>query len=409
MYPGINVLSKSQTHATMFWLCHCPMGALGFNLMVFYGLNDYTCRLMETIPNIDPFRQRYNELESQLADPEVFKHSRKFSSLTREHNKVREIIQLHQQLTSCLNEVQQAEELLEDEELGATAEEELLSLRGTMTSLHKNLLLAMLPEEGSCGKNTIVEIRAGTGGDEASLFAADLFRMYCKYGEKRGWTFECLSQSNSEGGGFKEIIFLFRGADAWTRLRFESGVHRVQRIPTTESGGRIHTSTATVAVLPEAEEVEVVIDPNDLEISVCRASGPGGQGVNTTDSAVQILHKPSGISVYCADERSQLKNKAKAMTVLRSRLLKSKQAEENEKYAQERRIQVGSGDRSERIRTYNFPQSRLTDHRINYTTHSLGDSMLGELDHLIEALIDFDRKIQLENLLGHDGSFIHDH
>ena len=215
------------------------------------------------------------------------------------------------------------------------------------------------------------------------------------------WSLECLSQSLSESGGFKEVVFMIKGEDAWSKFKFESGVHRVQRVPVTEASGRIHTSTATVAVLPEAREVEIHIDQSDLEISVCRASGPGGQGVNTTDSAVQILHKPSGLTVYCADERSQLKNKSKAMTVLRSRLFKIKQAEEREKYAQDRRNQVGTGDRSERIRTYNFPQSRITDHRINYTSHALNESLMGDLDHLFNALYEQDLKLRLENL-SHD-------
>jgi peptide chain release factor 1 len=256
----------------------------------------------------------------------------------------------------------------------------------------------MLPIDPDEGRNTIVEIRAGAGGDEASLFAGDLFRMYCRYAESNGWTTECLSQNMSDSGGFKEVIFIVKGQDVWTRLKFESGVHRVQRVPVTEASGRIHTSTATVAVLPEAKEIEIEIDNNDLEISVCRASGPGGQGVNTTDSAVQLLHKPSGITVYCADERSQLKNKNKAMTVLRSRLLKKKQSEEKEKYAKERKDQVGTGDRSERIRTYNFPQSRITDHRINYSAHSLGETLMGDMDHLIDILATEDRHSKLREL-----------
>ena len=256
----------------------------------------------------------------------------------------------------------------------------------------------MLPPDPETGKNTIVEIRAGAGGDEASIFAGDLFRMYTRYAETKGWAVECLSQSNSDTGGFKEVVFIIKGEDAWSKMKFESGVHRVQRIPVTEAGGRIHTSTSTVAVLPEAKDVEITIDPSDLEISVCRASGPGGQGVNTTDSAVQIQHIPSGISVYCADERSQLKNKNKAMTVLRSRLLQKKQSDENEKYAQNRKSQVGTGDRSERIRTYNFPQSRITDHRVNYTSHALQETMMGELDHLINFLEKEDLSERIKNI-----------
>ncbi len=351
---------------------------------------------MDSLPRIDPFRQRYNALEEQLSEPDIFKDSIKAGAISREHRHIQAIIELHEDASSCYKEIQELQELSHDPELGETAMDEICALENKFSLLKEKLLLAMLPEDPDAGRNTIVEIRAGAGGDEASLFAADLFRMYCRYGESKGWSFECLSQSSSETGGFKEVVFILKGDDAWTRLRFESGVHRVQRVPVTEAGGRIHTSTATVAVLPEAQEVEINIDPNDLEISVCRASGPGGQGVNTTDSAVQLLHKPSGISVYCADERSQIKNKAKAMTVLRSRLLKAKQAEEDAKYAKERKDQVGSGDRSERVRTYNFPQSRITDHRINYSSHSLADTMMGELDHLVDALVASDQKKKLD-------------
>ena len=354
---------------------------------------------MEELPNIESFRKRHQEIESQLAEPDVFKDAMRASSLNREHTHIRKILEIFDEANKCYAEILSTRDLLNDPELGLAAQEEVDLLERKGRELHSSLLLAMLPEEADTGKNTIIEIRAGAGGDEASLFAADLFRMYCRYGESKSWGFECLSQSSSETGGFKEVVFVLKGEDAWTKMRFESGVHRVQRIPVTEAGGRIHTSTATVAVLPEAQEVEISIDPQDLEISVCRASGPGGQGVNTTDSAVQIVHKPSGISVYCADERSQLKNKNKAMTVLRSRLLKAKQAEEDAKYAKDRKNQVGSGDRSERIRTYNFPQSRLTDHRINYTSHALNDSMMGDLDHLIDALISHDQAMKLENLL----------
>jgi peptide chain release factor 1 len=249
-----------------------------------------------------------------------------------------------------------------------------------------------------------MEIRAGTGGDEASLFAAELFRMYSKYADGRGWKIQPMSSSASERGGFKEVIFLVTGTEVYKQLKFESGVHRVQRVPVTEANGRIHTSTVTVAVLPEAEEVDVQIDPQDLEITVTRASGPGGQGVNTTDSAVQICHKPTGLIVTCADERSQLKNKAKAMTVLRSRLLKRREEEERAKYAGMRRSQIGSGDRSERIRTYNFPQNRLTDHRIGLTLYSLPQVMEGNIDAIITALqrADYDEKVAA--LSGHSFS-----
>ena len=354
--------------------------------------------MMDLLPNIDPFRQRYNELEEKLSDPLIFKDAVLASELSRDHGRVKGIIETFEGIKSLESQLEESEVLLSDEEFAAAAQEEIDSLQTQIKELSENLLVAMLPSDPDVGRNTIIEIRAGAGGNEASLFAADLFRMYCKYSENKIWSLECLSQSHSESGGFKEVVFMVKGEDAWSKLKFESGVHRVQRVPATEASGRIHTSTATVAVLPEAREVEVHIDQSEIEINVCRASGPGGQGVNTTDSAVQILHKPSGLTVYCADERSQLKNKSKAMTVLRSRLFKIKQAEEREKYAQDRREQVGTGDRSERIRTYNFPQSRITDHRINYTSHALNESLLGELDHLFHALYEADLKLRLEKM-----------
>ena len=353
---------------------------------------------MNNLPDVEPFRQRYNELELQLSDPEVFKDAHLATTLSKEHNNLKHILSTSDQLQDLETQLLQSQELLDDHEFTDTAKEEINLIESKIIELSGKLMISMLPQDPEAGRNTILEIRAGAGGNEASLFALDLFRMYCKYCESKNWTVDCLSQSISESGGLKEVIFMIIGEEAWTKLKFESGVHRVQRVPVTESSGRIHTSTATVAVLPEAQEVEVDIDPTELEISVCRASGPGGQGVNTTDSAVQLLHKPSGITVYCADERSQLKNKNKAMTVLRSRLLKVKQSEEKEKYAKERKEQVGTGDRSERIRTYNFPQSRITDHRINYSSHALNESLMGELDHLFDSLLKFEQNLRLEAL-----------
>jgi len=355
---------------------------------------------MEFLPNIEPFRSRFNELEEKLSLPETFQDNQLATELSREHRRLKNILELFDKNSNLEDQKNQCDSLIEDPEMGEEAKIELESLKKQITDNKEKLLIAMLPPDPEMGKNTIVEIRAGAGGDEASIFAGDLFRMYTRFAEKQGWSVECLSQSNSDTGGFKEVIFIIKGEDAWTKMKYESGVHRVQRIPVTEAGGRIHTSTSTVAVLPEAKDVEVSIDPNDLEISVCRASGPGGQGVNTTDSAVQIQHIPSGISVYCADERSQLKNKNKAMTVLRSRLLQKKQSEEKEKYAQNRKDQVGTGDRSERIRTYNYPQSRITDHRVNYTSHALQETMMGELDHLILFLEKEDLHKRLSSLDG---------
>ena len=355
---------------------------------------------MEFLPNIEPFRSRFNELEEKLSLPETFQDNQLATEISREHRRLKDILVLFDENIILEDQISQCISLIEDPEMGEEAKRELESLNKQKSENKEKLLIAMLPPDPEVGKNTIVEIRAGEGGDETSIFSGDLFRMYTRYAEKQGWTVECLSQSNSDTGGFKEVIFILKGEDAWTKMKYESGVHRVQRIPVTEAGGRIHTSTSTVAVLPEAKDVEVSIDPNDLEISVCRASGPGGQGVNTTDSAVQIQHIPSGINVYCADERSQLKNKNKAMTVLRSRLLQKKQNEEKEKYAQNRKDQVGTGDRSERIRTYNYPQSRITDHRVNYTSHALQETMMGELDHLISFLEKEDLHKKLSNLDG---------
>jgi len=353
---------------------------------------------VEILPNIEPFRSRFHELEKQLSLPETFQDNQLASEISREHRRLSGILELYDKIQSFEIQVKECESLIDDPEMGNEAKSEILMLTTKIQKCKEELLLSMIPPDPEIGKNIIVEIRAGAGGDEASIFASDLYRMYTRFAERLKWSVECLSQSNSDTGGFKEIIFILKGEDAWSKMKYESGVHRVQRIPVTEAGGRIHTSTSTVAVLPEAKDVEISIDPNDLEINVCRASGPGGQGVNTTDSAVQIQHLPTGINVYCADERSQLKNKNKAMTVLRSRLLQKKQQEENEKYAQNRRSQVGTGDRSERIRTYNFPQSRITDHRVNYTSHALQETLMGDLEHIIEILEKEELSERLQNI-----------
>ena len=353
---------------------------------------------MHHTPDLDPFRKRLAELEKELADPDIFKDQRHAATLSREHRRVEQLLGLGDEIETSEKTLTENRLLLDDEELGEMAAEEIELLEAKLKETKENLLLSMIPAEDADERNTIIEIRAGTGGEEASLFASDLLRMYSRYAEESQWRIERLSESLSETGGYKEVIFSVKGEDVFARLKFESGVHRVQRVPTTEANGRIHTSTATVAVLPEAEEVDIEIDPNDLEINVCRASGPGGQGVNTTDSAVQLLHKPTGLTVYCADERSQLKNKNKAMTVLRARLLNLKQEEEREKYAANRRKQIGTGDRSERIRTYNFPQSRMTDHRIGHSTRNLTEVMDGGLNEVLDALIEEDRRLRLEEI-----------
>ena len=285
-----------------------------------------------------------------------------------------------------------------DSELAHMAKEEIPHLEAEERRLAQKVQLGLLPPDPADSRNTIIEIRAGAGGQESALFSADLYRMYTRYAETHGWKFEDLDSSSSDLGGYKEIIFQITGTDVYKRLKYESGVHRVQRVPATEAQGRIHTSTCTVAVLPEAEEVDIEIKPEELDISVCRASGPGGQGVNTTDSAVQIVHKPTGLIVRCADQRSQQKNKARAMTALRSRLLERKVAEENAKYAAQRKAQVGTGERNERIRTYNFPQNRVTDHRIELTLYNLPVVMEGELDPVIEPLMEHDMEERLATL-----------
>jgi peptide chain release factor 1 len=278
------------------------------------------------------------------------------------------------------------------------AREEVSRLEAAEKKLAQQIQFGLVPPDPTDSRNTIIEIRAGAGGSESALFSADLYRMYCRYAETRGWKVGTMDSNPSDLGGFKEIIFSVTGADVFKRLKYESGVHRVQRVPATEAQGRIHTSTATVAVLPEAEEVDIEIKPDEIEINVCRASGKGGQGVNTTDSAVQIIHKPSGLIVRCADQRSQQKNKAQALTVLRSRLLERKIADENAKYAAQRKDQVGTGERSEKIRTYNFPQNRVTDHRIELTLYNLANFIEGELDPLIEPLMTHDLDKRLEAL-----------
>jgi peptide chain release factor 1 len=345
---------------------------------------------MDALPEISPFQRRLEELDAQMAEPSFDANQRRAADVTREQQKLRRLVEDHRSYTRVARELEEASALSKEASGGADMRElasaEIPALERRAAELREAVLLAMIPPEPSDSRNTVMEIRAGTGGDEAALFAAELARSYQRYADSQGWKVQPMSSSFTEGGGLREVAFLIVGTDVYKRLKWESGVHRVQRVPVTEASGRIHTSTVTVAVLPEAEEVDIDISPEDLEITVARASGPGGQGVNTTDSAVQILHKPTGLIVKCADERSQLKNKARAMTVLRSRLLKLREDEEKAKYAAERKSQIGSGDRSERIRTYNFPQNRVTDHRIGFTMHGLPQVMEGAIGPLIDAL-----------------------
>ena len=345
---------------------------------------------MDELPDISPFRRRLEELDAQMADPGFYGNQRRAAEVMREHQKLQQLVADHQASERIAQEARQAAAMARDPAADPAFREmaaaELADLERRGAALAQAVLLAMIPPEPTDSRNTVMEIRAGTGGEEAALFAAELARAYQKYADARGWKVQSMSSSLSERGGYKEVIFLITGTEVYKQLKFESGVHRVQRVPVTEANGRVHTSTVTVAVLPEAGEVDVQIDPAELEITVSRASGPGGQGVNTTDSAVQILHRPTGLIVQCADERSQIKNKARAMTVLRSRLLKLKEDEERARYAAQRRNQIGSGDRSERIRTYSFPQNRVTDHRIGLTLYNLPQVMEGSIDAIIAAL-----------------------
>jgi peptide chain release factor 1 len=359
---------------------------------------------MDLRPHIEKFRSRFAELETALSDPKAFDNPQRAQELSREYSRLKELIATGDGYKKTLADLEENRALLKtespDSEMAQMAKEEIARLEAEEKKLSQQIQFGLVPPNPTDSRNTIIEIRAGAGGSESALFAADLYRMYCRYAEARGWKIETMDSSPSDLGGFKEIIFEVTGTDVFKRLKYESGVHRVQRVPATEAQGRIHTSTATVAVLPEAEEVDIEIKPDEVEINVCRASGKGGQGVNTTDSAVQIIHKPSGLIVRCADERSQQKNRIKAMKVLRSRLLERKIAEENAKYAAQRKDQVGTGERSEKIRTYNFPQNRVTDHRIEITLYNLANFIEGELDPLIEplAMNDLEEKLETSKL-----------
>lgn len=356
---------------------------------------------MDITLHLEKLRQQFQELETKLSDASVYADARKAQQLTREHTRIGQILKQAAELEKLHENLRQANELIqsgEDVELAELAGEEMPELQEKISKLEHEILTLLIPPDPVDSRNTIVELRAGAGGDEAAIFVSDLFRMYSRYAEKVGWKVEVSDSSPSEMGGLKEIIFSVTGDDVYRRMRFESGVHRVQRVPATEAQGRIHTSTATVAVLPEAEEVDVQLKPEELRIEVCRSGGPGGQGVNTTDSAVQVLHIPTGMIVRCQDGRSQLKNREKALTILRSRLYEIKKREEEEKYAANRRKQVGTGERNEKIRTYNYPQSRITDHRIGYTTHNLGPFMDGDMEEMFEKLLAADQERKLEML-----------
>jgi len=340
-------------------------------------------------PHIDRFARRFAEVEAALNDPKAFDNPQRAQELAREYARLKDLTAHGSAFLKVQLDLEGARAMAQaesDPELLSMARDEVAELEAEEKRIAGELQKGIIPPDPTDSRNTIFEIRAGAGGGESALFAADLYRMYTRYAEAQGWKIEPLDLSYSDLGGLREVVFLVTGTDVYKRLKYESGVHRVQRVPATEAQGRIHTSTATVAVLPEAQDVDIDIKQEDLDITTCRASGPGGQGVNTTDSAVQIVHKPTGVTVRCADQRSQQKNKIRAMTVLRSRLLEAKVAEENAKYAAQRKAQVGSGERNERIRTYNFPQNRVTDHRIELTLYNLPAFIEGDIDTILDAL-----------------------
>lgn len=343
--------------------------------------------------------ERFYEIEKRLSDPQIINNRQEYQNLIRKHAELNKIVPVFNVYQETLQGIEGSKELLQDPdpEIKNLAREELADLNRRKERLEEELKKLLLPRDPNDEKNVIVEIRAGTGGEEAALFAGDLFRMYARYAEFRNWKVEILAQHLTGVGGIKEIIILVHGDGAYSEFKYESGIHRVQRVPTTEAQGRIHTSAVTVAVLPEAEEVDVQIDPSDLKIDVYRSAGPGGQSVNTTDSAVRITHLPTGLVVTCQDEKSQLKNKNKALKVLRARLLDKMTQEQNEKRSEERKSQVGSGDRSGRIRTYNFPQSRVTDHRIGLTLYKLDSILQGDLTEMINELTTYFQAQALQN------------
>lgn len=354
---------------------------------------------MENInEKLDELEKKFKDLELKLSDPEVISNPAELQRLAKEHAELSKIVEKYREYKEVLRRMEDAMSLCDDddEELRELAKEEVAQLKQVLETLEEELAFLLLPKDPDDDKSVIVEIRAGAGGEEAALFAADLYRMYVRYAERKGWKVELITANETGIGGYKEIVFRVEGRGAYSVLKYESGVHRVQRVPITEAGGRIHTSTATVAVLPEPDEVDVEIRPEDLRIDTYRASGAGGQHVNMTDSAVRITHIPTGIVVTCQDERSQIKNRAKAMQLLRAKLYDLELQLQHEEMAMERRGQIGSGDRSERIRTYNFPQGRVTDHRIGLTLYNLEEILDGDLDELIFALATADQMERLK-------------
>ena len=352
--------------------------------------------------NLEVFEKRYKELEAKLIDIEVINNSKLYQKTAIEHAEIEPIVLKYREIKETEKRIAENKELLEDkidDDFKDLVKDELKSDEEKLLKLQEELKILLIPKDPNDNKNVIVEIRAGAGGDEAALFAGVLFRQYVRYAERHNWKVDIMNTNEIGIGGYKEVIFMIIGKGAYSRLKYESGVHRVQRVPETESSGRIHTSTVTVAVLPEAEDVEIEIDQSDIRFDVFRSSGNGGQSVNTTDSAVRLTHIPTGIVISCQDEKSQLKNKDKAMKILRTKLYDLKLQEQNEELSNEKRMQIGTGDRSERIRTYNYPQGRVTDHRINLTIHQIDSVVDGELDDIIDALIADDQAKKLESIV----------
>ena len=345
---------------------------------------------------LEIIQERYDYLNNELLKPEVYEDYKKMQVVSKEKNSIEPIVNAYKKYNTILDDIVAAKEMAHDPEMKDFANEELENLHKEKEEYEKKLKVLLLPKDPNDEKNVVMEIRGAAGGDEANIFAGDLFRMYSKYAEKQGWKLEVTHEVSGESGGYSQIEFMLSGESVYSKLKYESGAHRVQRVPETESAGRVHTSTATVLVMPEAEEIDVEIKDSDIRVDITRSSGAGGQCVNTTDSAVRITHIPTNIVVYCQVERSQIKNKEKALQILKTRLYDLKQREQDEKLGNERRSKIGTGDRAEKIRTYNYPQNRLTDHRINYTVMHLDKIMEGDLEDLIQALIAEDERMRME-------------
>ncbi len=348
------------------------------------------------LERLQAIEKRYLEIDKELMDPEIVTNIKKTLELNKEQSQLRDAYQAYQEYKKLMSDIEDSKEMVKDPEIGEFAREELHKQEDRLQELEKEIEVILLPKDPNDGKNVIVEIRGAAGGDEGNIFAGDLFRMYTKYAERQGWRYEIVDAVDSEAGGYSQIEFMIKGDSVYSKLKYESGAHRVQRVPETETQGRVHTSTATVLVMPEAEEVDVELNPNDLRVDIYRSGGHGGQGVNTTDSAVRITHLPTGLVAQCQNERSQIQNKEKCMQILRARLYEYELRKHEEEIGNERKNKIGSGDRSEKIRTYNYPQNRVTDHRIGFTTKQLDRVMDGALDEIIEALIHEDQQRKLK-------------